>query len=140
MARCKTWGLVMNGVRARILRHLENGNSEDPTEIVSKTKSTHLREFLSDKAESGPESDLIRADMHEFAQETLSVLEDHFRKGHLTRLVIFATPQMLPILRREMPAPLKSAVILERDFCLTNLPETELRQTVVRALREELDN
>jgi hypothetical protein len=30
-------------------------------------------------------------------------------------------------------------VILERDFCLTNLPETELRQTVVRALREELD-
>jgi protein required for attachment to host cells len=132
MARCKTWGLVMNGVRARILRHLENGNSEDPTEIVSKTKSTHLREFLSDKAESGPESDLIRADMHEFAQETLSVLEDHFRKGHLTRLVIFATP-------REMPAPLKSAVILERDFCLTNLPETELRQTVVRALREELD-
>jgi protein required for attachment to host cells len=148
--RYKTWALVTDGVRARILRDLEDGNSHDPIELVSKAKSTHLRDYLSDKAgrsfASGadgrrsamePGSDPVLRDMQDFAQETFSVLEDHFRKGHLTRLAIFAAPKMLGVLRREIPASLKDAVTLERNLNLFNLPEADLRNAVIRALGKE---
>ena len=148
--RNKTWALVSDGVRARILRDLEDGNSHDPIELVSKAKSTHLREYLSDKAgrsfASGadgrrsamePGSDPVLRDMQDFAQETFSVLEDHFRKRNLTRLAIFAAPKMLGVLRREIPASLKDAVTLERDLNLVNLPEADLRNAVIRALGKE---
>ena len=148
--RQKTWALISDGVRARILRHLEDGDSHNPIELVSKAKSTHLREYLSDKAgrsfASGgegrrsamePGSDPVLRDMQDFARETLSVLEDNFREGHLTRLAVFAAPKMLGILRREISATLSRAVILGRDLNLINLPETDLRDAVLRAIRKE---
>jgi len=148
--RHKTWALVSDGVRARILRDLEDGDSQDPIELFSKAESTHLRDYLSDRSgrsfASGadgrrsamePGSDPVLRDMQDFAQETFSVLEDNFRKGQMTRLAIFAAPKMLGILRREIPASLNKAVILERDLNLINLPEKDLRQAVIRALRKE---
>ncbi|PRX10049.1 host attachment protein [Martelella mediterranea] len=150
MTRQKTWALVSNGVHARILRGLESGALEDPIELVSKAASTHLREILSDKAGrsfasdgSGrrsamePGSDPITRDMQDFAHETLSTLETHLRAGRLTRLAIFAAPKMLGVLRNEMSASLRAAVILERDLNLINLSETDLREAVIEALREE---
>lgn len=149
VTRQKTWALVTNGVHARILRDLENGDSEEPIELVSKSEGTHMREILSDKAgrsfASGaggrrsamePGTDPILRDMQDFAHETLTVLEGHARAGHLSRLAIFAAPKMLGILRQRMPATLRRAVILERDLNLMNLPEADLRKTVVEALRE----
>lgn len=148
--RHNTWALVSDGVLARILRDLEDGNSQDPIELVSKAKSTHLRDHLSDKAgrsfASGadgrrsamePGSDPVLRDMQDFAQDTFSVLEDHLRMGHLTRLAIFAGPKMLGVLRREMPASLKQVVFLERDLNLINLPEADLRQAVIQAIEKE---
>ena len=148
--RQNTWALVSNGVRARILRDIEDGDSQDPIEVVSKAKSTHLRAYLSSKAgrsfasgsdgrRSGmePGADPVQRDMQEFAQETLSILDDNFRRGNLTRLAIFSEPKMLGILRREMPASLKRAVILERDLNLINLPEQDLKETVIRELAKE---
>ncbi len=148
--RHKTWALVSDGVHARILRDLEGGYSQEPIELVSKAKSTHLRDYLSDKAGRSfassaggrrsamePGSDPVLRDMRDFAQVTLSLLENYFRKGHLTRLAIFAAPKMLGVLRREVPASLNSAVILERDLNLINLPEADLRDAVRRAIRKE---
>ena len=147
-SRKKTWALVSDGVRARILRDLEDGGAQAPIErFVSKAKSTHLRDYLSDKAgrsfASGaagrrsamePGSDPVLRDMQDFAQETLSVLEDHYQKGDMTGLAVFAAPKMLGVLRREISASLKAVVILERDLNLINLPEADLRAAVIRAL------
>ena len=148
--RYKTWALVCDGVRARILRDLEDGNSHDPIELVSKAKSAHLRDYLSDKAgrsfASGadgrrsamePGSDPVLRDMQDFAHETLNVLQDHFRQGHLTRLAIFAAPKMLGVLRRKIPVPLKNAVILESDLNLINLPQADLRTAIIKVLEKE---
>lgn len=150
MAQHKTWALVTNGVRARILRGLEGHGTEDPAELVSKAPSTHLRDLLSDKAgcsfSSGdtarrsalaPGSDPILRDMQDFATETLDVLEGHFRAGRMTRLAILAAPGMLGLLRKQMPAALQGAVILERDLNLINLPAADLRAQVIAALQEE---
>ena len=150
MARHKTWALVTNGVRARILQGVEDSDGQEPIELVSQAPSTHLRDILSDKAgrsfasdASGrrsamePGSDPIQRDMEDFAQETLATLEGHLRAGHLTRLAIFAAPKMLGILRRQMPASLRDVLILERDLNLINLSQADLRSAVIGALREE---
>ncbi len=148
MTRRKTWALVTNGVRARILRGLEDDDPAKTLELVSKAESPHLRDILSDRAgrsfasdASGrrsamePGSDPVMRDMQDFAQEALGTLEGHLRAGRMTRLAIFAAPKMLGILRREMPDSLGAAVILERDLNLINLPEAELRKAVIGELR-----
>ncbi len=150
VARRKTWALVTDGVHARILRGLEDGDAEAPIEIVSKAPSTHLRDLLSDKAgrsfastQTGqrsamePGSDPVLRDMQDFAAETLAVLVRHARSGHMTHLAIFAAPKMLGILRKEMPAALRDAVILEKDLNLMNLSEDDLRAHVIAAVRAE---
>ncbi|MGS4948254.1 host attachment protein [Meridianimarinicoccus sp. RP-17] len=146
----KTWVLMTNVVRALILRGLEDGASEDPIELVSKAKSTHLREIFSDKAgrsfasdASGrrsamePGSDPVLCDMHDFAHEILATLDGHLRAGRLTRLAIFAAPKIFGILRQEMPASLGKIVILERGLNLMNLSGAELHDAVIGALRVE---
>lgn len=150
MARTKTWALVTNGVLARILRDLEDSDSGDPIEIVSKAESTHLRDILSDKSgrsfasgDSGrrsamePGSDPILHDMQGFARETLSVLEAHHRAGRFTRLAVLAAPKMLGVLREEMPSTLRKSIILEKDVNLINLPEADLRDAVLNAIGKE---
>ena len=150
MARNKTWALVTNGVRARILRGIEDGDSKEPIEINSKADSTHLRDILSDKSgrsfssgDSGrrsgmePGSDPILRDMQDFAHEILSVLETHLRAGRVSRLAVFAAPKMLGILRREMPPSLRQTVILERSANLINLPEADLRNVVRKGIGKE---
>jgi protein required for attachment to host cells len=149
MARKNTWALVTNGVRARLLRGLDDGTVEAPIELVSKASSTHLRDLLSDKAGRSfastgtgqrsamePGSDPVLRDMQDFAAETLGVLEGHLRAGDMTHLAIFAAPKMLGVLRSEMPSSLQDAIILEADVNLINLPEAELRAHVISALNE----
>lgn len=148
--RKRTWALVTNGVRARILRGLEDGDPQAPIELASEAPSTHLGDILPDRAgrsfssdTSGrraamePGSDPVQRAMQDFARRILSTLGDHQRAGRLTRLAIFAAPRMLGILRHEMPAHLAGIVILERDLNLINLPEAELREAVLCALQEE---
>ena len=147
MVRNKTWALVTNGVRARILRGLEDGDHEEPIEIVSKADSTHLGEMMSDKSgrsfssgsgghrsEMEPGSDPIRRDMQDFAHETLSVLATHLRAAHFNRLAIFAAPKMLGIIRQEIPTSLQKAVVFESAANLINLPETDVLDFVRNAV------
>ncbi len=150
MSRSSTWALVTNGVRARLLRNLEDGNSDAPIELISKAHSTHLRDLLADRSGRSfasvgdgrrsamePGSDPIYRDMQDFARETLDTLERYRRLGKFDRLAIFAAPKMLGILRREMPATLAQTVFLERASNLIRLPESELRSAVRRMLKAQ---
>lgn len=150
MAKAKTWALVSDGVRARIVRGLEGDEAEESIEVVSKAQSTHLRDILSDKSgrsfasfgggrRSGmePGSDPIRRDMQDFAKETFEVLERHHRAGDFDKLAIFAEPRMLGILRAEIPAKLQAVVTTEQPVNLVQLSKTELRAAVLRMLREK---
>lgn len=138
-----TWALISNGVRARILRQLENSDAVGAIELISKSRSTHLRESLSDRpgrshvpgpgarrSAMEPGSDPIRRDMQDFASQTLSLLEQHLRARDFNRLAIFASPRMLGILREEMPPTLHPAVILERSANLIQMPGPELRRAI----------
>lgn len=150
MAGAKTWALVSDGVRARIVRGLDEDDPEESIEVVSKAESTHLRDILSDKSgrsfasfgggrRSGmePGSDPIRRDMQDFAKETFEVLERHHRAGDFEKLAIFAEPRMLGVLRDEMPSTLHAVVTTEQPVNLVQLSKTELRATILRMLREQ---
>lgn len=143
-----TWALISNGVRARILRQLENSDAGAAIELISRSRSTHLRESLSDRPGRNhalgpgarrsvmePGSDPIRRDMQDFALQTLGLLEQHLRARDFNRLAIFASPRMLGILREEMPTALLPAVILERNFNLIQMPGPELRRVVCLLLQ-----
>ena len=143
MSGSGTWALVMNGVRARILRGVESSDGEEPVELVSRAQSTHLRDIMADKAgrsyssdSSGrrsamePGSDPILRDMQDFAGETAEVLELHRRAGDLSRLAVFADPKMLGILRTEFPATLWATVFLDMPMNLISRPQRELRTRV----------
>lgn len=149
MAEPRTWAIVTTGVRARILRGLERGDSHEFVELIRKAPATHLRRFLTDRAgrsfasdRSGrrsamePGSDPIRRDMQDFARELLGIAEEHHRAGDFEHLAIIAAPKMLGILRSEMPASLRDAVVLERAANLTGVPEAELRAILRRLLYE----
>lgn len=149
MARQKTWALVTNGVRARILRVLEGGG-ESPIDLASNSTSLHLRDHLSDRAgrsfgsdASGgrramePGSDPALRDMQDVARDVCRVLEGHLRAGDLTRRAVVAAPKMPGVLRAELPDPLAAIVRLERDATLVNLSEAELQDAVADEIRKE---
>lgn len=148
MRRSKTWALVMNGERARILRGLEDGDGEDPVELVSRARSAHLRDIMADKAgrsfSSGSTgrrsavemgSDPILRDMQDFASETADVLEKHRQAGDFARLAIFAESKMLGILRKECPATLWTTVFLDLPLNLIALSERDIRSRVLDEIR-----
>lgn len=150
MPRPKTWALVTNGVRAKVLRGLETSAPEQLIEISTKSASPHLGEIMSDRAGRSfasdghgrrsamePGSDPILRDMQDFAGEMLEMLEARHHAGEMTRLAIFAAPKMLGILRKQMPASLRGAVFLQRDLNLIGLSGADLREAVMKAIREE---
>lgn len=148
MRGSRTWALVMNGVRARVLRGVEDSDGEDTVELVSRATSTHLRDIMADKAgrsfSSGATgrrsaielgSDPILRDMQDFASETADFLEKHRRGGDFARLAVFAEPRMLGILRKEFPATLWATVFLDMPLNLIALSERELRSRVLKEIR-----
>jgi len=149
MKKPKTWALVADGARARVLRGIEADRPGAPLEFASKAATSHLGEMMADQAgrsftssgtgrRSGMElgSDPVRRDMQDFARETFQALEKHHRKGAFERLAIFAAPKMLGILRDEMPAGLRDSVILEKPANLLWQSDAELLASVREAIDE----
>lgn len=132
----RTWALVMNSTRARILCGLANVDGEERIEIVSRASLRHIRDVLaglsdpSDEEQRQAQSDAVIHDMQDFTAETGALLERHRRAGNFARLAVFATPRMLAILRTEFPATLRTAIFLEQEMNLINLSERELRERV----------
>ena len=148
MRGLRTWALVMSGVRARILRDVEDAEADAPVELVSRATSTHLRDIQSDKPgrsfSSGsagrrsaiePGSDPIHRDMQDFAREAADYLERHRRAGDFTRLAVFAEPKMLGIVREEFPEALWATVVLDMPTNLIALEPRELRERVLEHVR-----
>ncbi|WP_116134732.1 host attachment protein [Tropicimonas sp. IMCC34043] len=148
MRGSRTWALVMNAVRARILQGVGDGDGEGAVELVSRARSTHLRDIMTDKPgrsfSSGATgrrsaiemgSDPILRDMQDFASETAELLEKHRRAGDFARLALFAEPKMLGILRKEFPATLWATVFLDLPLNLIALSERDLRARVLEEIR-----
>ena len=147
--RSKTWALVINGARCRILRGLAVDGDEVPAELVLRSESRHLRDIMSDKpgrsfASAGGErrsameyaSDQIAEDRREFLRQVITLLESHRCAGDFDRLAIFAEHDMLGYLRQMLPRTLADLVILEEPKNLLHLSAKDLAEVVSHEFKD----
>nr|WP_292242816.1 host attachment protein [Mesorhizobium sp.] len=140
----RTWVLIADGARARILRDaLSTGKTPDKQEdLVFHTEPRQLREIMADKpgrsfASTGARrsameyhSDPVREEDRAFAAKLAHTLHGHHVAGDFDQLVVAAPPQMLGDLRLAFPESLRKVTAAEIAKDLTKLPEHELRDVI----------
>jgi protein required for attachment to host cells len=143
----KQWVLVLNATNARILRNLVRGGATSGDEIVLRAESRSLKDIMSDKPgrsfssgsagrRSGMEygSDPVHEDALAFARKVVEELET-LRIAHaFDQLAIFADPEMLGIIRKQLPKALKAMVNAEVDKNLLHESEHDLPRIVAESL------
>jgi protein required for attachment to host cells len=145
----RTWALVLNGTRCRILRGISGRGDDTPAELVLRFEARNLRDIMSDKpgrsfASMGGgrrsamdyNSDPLVEDQRDFIRQVIALLESHRRAGDFDRLAVFADHDMLGHLRKMMPQSLADLVIYEVPKNLLHLSPQELAEAVSRGLPE----
>lgn len=136
-----TWGLALNGSRARIVRDLENRHDERgiPEELALEIRPKHLRDVMTDKpgrsfssagaGRSAMEyaSDPVAEEKKAFCAEVQELLEQHLHAGDFKRLVVSASPEMLGIFRDLRSAAIAEATVREVDKDLLHEDRKGLR-------------
>lgn len=136
-----TWGLALDGTRARMVRDLEASvrGKPLPEELSLEVEARRLGEIMSDRpgrghasvgaARSAMEyaSDPVLEAERAFCEEVLWLLGSHQRRGDFDRLVVAAAPRMLGILRDRRSRDIAAATVAEVPKDLTHLSEAELR-------------
>lgn len=145
MRKKRIWALVISGVRARILRGLEEETPppSPPTELINKSRLNHLHAAFSDRPVRTTvpgqayrrsvierRKTAIRNDMEDFATYVCTFLDSHRLAGDFERLAVFGSAPMLGCLRHAMSPALRRTVFSEQARNLVHLSEAELRQTV----------
>lgn len=148
----RTWALVVNAARCRILRGVGNKRTDAPAELVLRSEARSLRDIMSDKPGRSFSSmgggrrsameyagDPIAEDQREFIRQITALLESHRRAGDFDRLAVFAEHDMLGHLRQMMPQTLTDLVVREVPKNLLHLSVQELAEAVSRAMQDESD-
>jgi protein required for attachment to host cells len=144
----RTWVLIADGARARILRNDGPGTGLRPVEgcvFVGDHAPTH--EIMSDRegrtassvgsarsavqARSDPHRELKRKFVHRLAD----ALAEGLAQQAYDQLVIVAAPPALGDLRAALSAHVRGKVTAEVAKDLTKTPDTELTQHLIDALR-----
>lgn len=143
MQRPVTWVLLIDAGEARVLRKPdpapEMANLPLETVLDRTSDVRPLREIMSDKpgrsfsshghGQSAMEysSDPVRDETRAFARDILTELDARLKTGDFARLLVYAPPRMLGLLREVMPDGLAGAVAGEHAKDLLKLPELDLR-------------
>lgn len=148
----KTWALILNGARCRIVRGVSGGGDGASAELVLRSESRNLRDIMSDKpgrsftsAGSGRRSameygsDPLAEDQREFIRQIIALLESHRRAGDFDKLAVFAEHDMLGHLRQMIPHALADLVTREVPKNLLHLSAQELAEVVSRELQDGSD-
>lgn len=150
--KSKTWALVLNGTRCRILRGISARGDDTPAELVLRSEARNLREIMSDKpgrsfASMGGgrrsameyNSDPLAEDQRDFIRQVIALLESHRRADDFDQLAVFADHDMLGHLRKMMPQALADLVIYEAPKNLLHLSPQDLAEAVSRGLQDGSD-
>lgn len=141
------WILVLNAHHARLIEGLAPPRSPAPAEHVLEASTGKLKEVMADKPgrsfSSGASgrrsamdyaSDPVLDAEKAFVKETVDMVEAARKAGSFDRLAIFAAPQILGLLRDEMPEALRKVVSREVSRNLAGLEGPLLQD----ALRDEM--
>jgi protein required for attachment to host cells len=158
MRRQRTWFLVADAGRARIVRTLKGGG-DALDELPVRWPHRKLCEMIADapgrrvasvdrrsvasvdrrsvasvdrRRSTACYSDTIIEDMRSFAEALVSQLESHRLAGDFDRLVIVAQPRMIALIHVELSPPLRAVTFGEYPGDLARLPPQELREHLAR--------
>lgn len=154
MKPLRTWALIADGARARILENGSAARGEDhhrragsradaeewsPVEgLVFEGGNSSTHDLVSDRqgrsfspAGSGRSAIEARVDPHReqktrFAHHLAQVLADRLQAGEFHRLIIAAPPAMLGDLRSAISGKVSAAVIAEFAHDLTKIPNHDI--------------
>lgn len=143
-SRMKTiiWAIVMSSTRARIVQGIARGAMGDQPEMELHCEHKDLRDIMADKpgrsfasvghSRSAMEyaSDPVKDIKIAFAQQAAALLQQHFAQRDFTRLAIFASPEMLGLLRDCLTPDLQQAVICEVAKNLLHESPHDLRRII----------
>ncbi|RWL47136.1 MAG: host attachment protein [Mesorhizobium sp.] len=140
----RTWVLIADGARARIVR--DPLSSGEPTgehqDLVFHSQPRQLREIMADKpgrsfASTGARRSAmeyhgnpVREEDRAFAVMLAETLHRHFLAGDFDQLAFAAAPQMLGDLRQAFPESIRKVTVAEIPKDFTKLPTHELRETI----------
>ncbi|MGR3527053.1 MAG: baeRF12 domain-containing protein [Paracoccaceae bacterium] len=146
----RTWALVMNGTRCRILRGIATAKDDALTELVLRSEFRNLRDIMSDKpgrsftsmgggrrSAMAYSSDPVTEDQREFIRQVISLLDSHRRAGEYDRLAVFAEHDILGHLRLMLPRTLRDRVICEVPKNLLQLSAADLRDAILQELNDD---
>ena len=136
-----TWGLAIDGARARIVRDLEEElhGAPIPEELGLEVQPHKLGEIMSDRPGRGHASvggartameyasDPVREAERAFCEEVLWLLGSHHRRGDFDRLVVAAEPRMLGLLRDRRSREIEAATVAEVAKDYLHLSPADLR-------------
>jgi protein required for attachment to host cells len=148
----KTWALVIDGARCRVLRGLTTKGDDALAELVLRSEHRNLRDIMSDKpGRSFPSagggrrsaleyaSDPVAEDQRNFIRQVIALLESHRRASDFDKLAVFAEHGMLGHLRQLLPQSLRDRVIREVPKNFLHLPAQELSEVIARELEGGTD-
>ncbi len=147
MTKKPHWYLILTSTRARIVRGLPAAGEPVLPELVLRAPNRKLRDIMAAKPgrsfSSGsagrrsaiePGSDPIRQDAVDFVHEVIATLEALRSAGDFHSLTIFAAPDMLGLLRQDVPSRLKPLIAGEFAKNLGSVPESQLPAVLEREL------
>lgn len=139
MKPTRTWILIADGARARVVENLGPGKGvSEVTGMEFSQPAERNRDIMSDRPgrsfESAdnsrhgmePPSDPKRLAEAAFVSDLASMLDEKFKAGAFDRLVLVAAPQALGDIRKALSSQLADAVYGELAKDLTKLPNNEL--------------
>jgi protein required for attachment to host cells len=149
MKNLRTWALIADGARARILEnsgparsgavHGEMAHEWMPVEgLVFQGDHSATHELMSDRqgrsfspAGSGrsalePQTDPHRQQKSRFANRLADILAEHLQAGAFHRLIIAAAPVTLGDLRSAISDKVRATVVAEFAHDLTKIPNHEI--------------
>ena len=139
--RLKTWVVVADGARARVLINEGPGSGLKPAldhEFVEAETHRHARDVKSDRpgrafdTGSGqrhamePHHDPHAWEKRQFARTVARLIDDHAGRPSFDRLILVAPPRVLGDLRVELPRRAAARVVHELDKDLTHAPLSDI--------------
>jgi protein required for attachment to host cells len=131
----RTWIVVVNARHARILEHHGAGRGLHPVpdkQLKAKEAVGYSDRPGTGHSIAGPATNAMdraspqdQADLA-FAKDVCAQLADAVAQGRFDRLVIFAGPHFLGLLRQVRPAELDAVLLSEIDKDLTHLPMDQI--------------
>lgn len=141
MKATKTWILIADGARARVLENTGPGKGVNEVDgLEFSQEPLQNKDIMTDKpgrafssvghGRSGMEPPTDPADKREadFVANLANVLDKKLQKGAFDRLIIAAAPQALGNLRKALSAQVQDKVHAELAKDLTKIPNDEVHK------------